>query len=188
MLDAAARLFTERGYESATIAGHRRGRRCLARDDLRPLPQQAHAARRARGQRRAGRRRRSGARAGRPARGGGGNRSARAAAALRRRHRPAPRARRPAARGSHAGGPRADPSSPSCERRSTAAATPTSGRSSTRSRANGPLRLEPDAALDDVWALASPELHQLLTGTRGWTRERYCGWLADSLGALLLES
>ena len=55
-------------------------------------------------------------------------------------------------------------------------------------RANGPLRLEPDAALDDVWALASPELHQLLTGTRGWTRERYCAWLADSLGALLLES
>ena len=55
-------------------------------------------------------------------------------------------------------------------------------------RANGPLRLERDAALDDVWALASPELHQLLTGTRGWTRERYCGWLADSLGALLLES
>ena len=36
-------------------------------------------------------------------------------------------------------------------------------------------------------ALASPELHQLLTGTRGWTRERYCDWLADSLGALLLE-
>jgi AcrR family transcriptional regulator len=53
--------------------------------------------------------------------------------------------------------------------------------------ANGPLRVEPEAALDDVWALASPELHQLLTRTRGWTRDRYCSWLADSLAALLLE-
>jgi AcrR family transcriptional regulator len=51
---------------------------------------------------------------------------------------------------------------------------------------NGPLRVRSDAALDDVWALASPELHQLLTRRRGWTRERYCEWLADSLGALLL--
>lgn len=54
-------------------------------------------------------------------------------------------------------------------------------------QANGPLRLDPDAAVDDVWALASPELHQLLTGTRGWTRDEYCSWLAGSLGALLLE-
>jgi AcrR family transcriptional regulator len=52
--------------------------------------------------------------------------------------------------------------------------------------ANGPLRLEPDAALDTVWALASPDLHQLLTRTRGWTRERYCDWLAGSLARLLL--
>jgi AcrR family transcriptional regulator len=51
---------------------------------------------------------------------------------------------------------------------------------------NGPLRLDPDAALDSVWALASPELHQLLTRTRGWTRKRYSTWLADSLAALLL--
>lgn len=52
--------------------------------------------------------------------------------------------------------------------------------------ANGPLRLEPEPALDAVWALASPDLHQLLTRSRGWTRERYSGWLADSLAAILL--
>jgi AcrR family transcriptional regulator len=52
--------------------------------------------------------------------------------------------------------------------------------------ANGPLRSAPDDAVDTVWALASPELHRLLTGTRGWTRARYCDWLAASLGALLL--
>ncbi len=52
--------------------------------------------------------------------------------------------------------------------------------------ANGPLRVDADAALDTVWALASPELSQLLTGTRGWSRERYAAWLAESLTALLL--
>jgi AcrR family transcriptional regulator len=52
--------------------------------------------------------------------------------------------------------------------------------------ANGPLRLEPEAALDTVWALASPDLHRLLTRTRGWARERYCAWLAESLAAILL--
>jgi AcrR family transcriptional regulator len=52
--------------------------------------------------------------------------------------------------------------------------------------ANGPLRLEPEAALETVWALASPDLHQLLTRTRGWTRDRYCDWLAGTLARLLL--
>ena len=52
--------------------------------------------------------------------------------------------------------------------------------------AGGALRAEPEEALDTVWAMASPELHRLLTGTRGWTRERYCEWLAASLAALLL--
>jgi AcrR family transcriptional regulator len=52
--------------------------------------------------------------------------------------------------------------------------------------ANGPLRIEPEVALDTVWALASPDLHRLLTRARGWTRERYCSWLADSLAAILL--
>jgi AcrR family transcriptional regulator len=54
--------------------------------------------------------------------------------------------------------------------------------------ANGRLRLDAEAAAENVWALASPELHQLLTRTRGWTRERYCAWLADSLAAILLGS
>jgi AcrR family transcriptional regulator len=52
--------------------------------------------------------------------------------------------------------------------------------------ANGALRAERDEALDTVWAIASPELHRLLTGTRGWTREQYCEWLAATLAALLL--
>lgn len=51
---------------------------------------------------------------------------------------------------------------------------------------NGPLRLPADQAVDTVWALTSPELHQLLVRIRGWTRRRYTDWLADSLDALLL--
>jgi AcrR family transcriptional regulator len=53
--------------------------------------------------------------------------------------------------------------------------------------ANGPLRLAPDAAVESVWALTSPELHQLLTRVGGWTRPRYCDWLVDSLAQLLLH-
>ena len=52
---------------------------------------------------------------------------------------------------------------------------------------NGPLRLRSDEALETVWALTSPELHQLLTRVRGWTRRRYHDWLADSLAELLLQ-
>ena len=52
---------------------------------------------------------------------------------------------------------------------------------------NGPLRLSDEAATETVWALTSPELHQLLTRVRGWTRRRYCAWLAESLAQLLLE-
>jgi len=52
--------------------------------------------------------------------------------------------------------------------------------------ANGPLPLPADEAVESVWALTSPELHQLLTRVRGWTRDRYCDWLADSLARLLL--
>jgi AcrR family transcriptional regulator len=52
--------------------------------------------------------------------------------------------------------------------------------------ANGPLRLDRDQAAETVWALASPEIHRLLTQSRGWTRERYCDWLSESLAALLL--
>jgi AcrR family transcriptional regulator len=50
----------------------------------------------------------------------------------------------------------------------------------------GPLRVDADAAAETVWALASPELHRMLAVRRGWSRERYCDWLADTLAAALL--
>jgi len=53
--------------------------------------------------------------------------------------------------------------------------------------ARGPLRLRKDEATETVWALTSPELHQVLSRVRGWTRRRYRDWLADSLAHLLLE-
>ena len=52
--------------------------------------------------------------------------------------------------------------------------------------ANGPLRVDSEAAVETVWALASPDLHRLLTQIRGWTRERYCDWLSESLASLLI--
>lgn len=52
--------------------------------------------------------------------------------------------------------------------------------------ANGPLLVGREAAVDTVWAVASPELHRLLTGTRGWSRARYARWLAETLGNALL--
>lgn len=54
--------------------------------------------------------------------------------------------------------------------------------------ANGPLRLPREQALETLWGLTSPELHQLLLRVRGWTRERYRDWLADGLSTLLLDS
>lgn len=52
--------------------------------------------------------------------------------------------------------------------------------------ANGELRLERGAAIETVWALTSPELHQLLRRRRGWSRRRHREWLAETLAALLL--
>lgn len=52
---------------------------------------------------------------------------------------------------------------------------------------NGRLRVSKADAAETIWALTSPELHQLLTGVRGWTRERYTRWLARSLADLLLR-
>jgi AcrR family transcriptional regulator len=52
--------------------------------------------------------------------------------------------------------------------------------------ANGPLRLNDQEAVETVWALTSPELHQLLRRLRGWSQRRYRAWLADSLTELLL--
>lgn len=51
---------------------------------------------------------------------------------------------------------------------------------------NGPLRLPRKQAVETVWALTSPELHQLLTHRLGWSRRRYRDWLASSLAQLLL--
>jgi AcrR family transcriptional regulator len=53
--------------------------------------------------------------------------------------------------------------------------------------ANGPLALGTDAATELVWALTSPELHRLLTHVRGWGRRRYCAWLVEALTAALLR-
>jgi AcrR family transcriptional regulator len=52
---------------------------------------------------------------------------------------------------------------------------------------NGPLRLDQEAAAETIWALASPDLYLLLTEVRGWSRERYAAWLADSLTASISE-
>jgi AcrR family transcriptional regulator len=53
---------------------------------------------------------------------------------------------------------------------------------------NGPLRasLDPDEATDTVWTLTSAEVHRLLTRDRGWSAERYVAWLIASLRRLLL--
>ena len=100
---------------------------------------------------------------------------------------PAARARRPARRGAVDRRRAPIPSSRRCSRRSTTSASRTSrtfvqalaanGAAAASSRRPRPRR---------VWALASPELHQLLTRTRGWTRERYCELARRQPRALLL--
>ena len=52
---------------------------------------------------------------------------------------------------------------------------------------NGRLRIDDEAAAETIWALASPDLYTLLTESRGWPREQYATWLADALGAILLD-
>jgi len=52
---------------------------------------------------------------------------------------------------------------------------------------NGPLREKDEAfATDTVWTLTSPEVFLLLTRDRGWSKEKYTEWLADSLIRALL--
>ena len=187
VLEAAARLFAVARIRERDHRGHRRRGRCLARDRLRRLPQQADATRRAHPRC-----------------------CARGATRRRYRCRPAraPSPPRPtsgtscgcsrptsavgwseSARSSRCSRPRlaASPSSRPCSRRSMGSGSRTCARSSPRWRPTDALRLESDAALDTVWALASPDLHRLLTRTRGWTREQYCDWLAESLATLLLR-
>jgi AcrR family transcriptional regulator len=55
-------------------------------------------------------------------------------------------------------------------------------------QANGPLRggMSADEAAAIVWTLASPEVHGLLRRDRGWSRERYAAWLADTISRTLL--
>jgi AcrR family transcriptional regulator len=54
--------------------------------------------------------------------------------------------------------------------------------------ANGPFRENMDEirARDTVWALTSGELFLLLTRDRGWSKEQYAEWLADMLVRALL--
>ena len=55
--------------------------------------------------------------------------------------------------------------------------------------ANGMLRegLDPDRATDTVWRLASPELFLLVTRTEGLTQADYAIWLTSMLKASLLK-
>jgi AcrR family transcriptional regulator len=54
--------------------------------------------------------------------------------------------------------------------------------------ANGPFRAEMDEvqARDTVWTLTSPEVFLLLTQDRGWSKEKYAQWLTDMLTRALL--
>jgi AcrR family transcriptional regulator len=54
--------------------------------------------------------------------------------------------------------------------------------------ANGPLRggISQEDAAAIVWTLAGPDVHRLLRTERGWSRERYIAWLADTLTRTLL--
>lgn len=54
--------------------------------------------------------------------------------------------------------------------------------------ANGPFREEMDEvhARDTVWTLTSPEVFLLLTQGRGWSKEEYAQWLTDMLTRALL--
>ncbi len=56
-------------------------------------------------------------------------------------------------------------------------------------RANGPLRAGLDAitARDIVWTLSSPEVFLLMTRARGWSKDSYVDWLAETLIHALLE-
>jgi AcrR family transcriptional regulator len=46
--------------------------------------------------------------------------------------------------------------------------------------------LTPEAALDVLFALGSPETYGLLVGARGWSPARFEGWYEDALARLLL--
>ena len=53
---------------------------------------------------------------------------------------------------------------------------------------NGPLRggITEEEAAAIVWTIASPEVHGLLRRDRGWSLDRYVAWLSDTLTRTLL--
>lgn len=51
---------------------------------------------------------------------------------------------------------------------------------------SGQLRLRPDEAADTYSALANPDVYLLLTDQFGWTAERYRVWLVETAARLLL--
>lgn len=55
--------------------------------------------------------------------------------------------------------------------------------------ANGSLQagLKPGEAAETVWAISSAEVYSLLTIDRGWSGEQYSQWLAKTLANLLLD-
>ena len=55
--------------------------------------------------------------------------------------------------------------------------------------ANGSFREQIDetSAIDIVWTLTSGEVFLLLTSDRGWSKDKYAGWLADMLIRALLR-
>jgi AcrR family transcriptional regulator len=54
--------------------------------------------------------------------------------------------------------------------------------------ANGPFRggVSEEEAAAIIWTLASPEVHGLLRRDRGWSIDRYVAWLSDTLSRTLL--
>ena len=47
--------------------------------------------------------------------------------------------------------------------------------------------LTADTARDIFWVVARPDICEALVGRRGWTPERYEGWIAEAIAALLLH-
>lgn len=45
--------------------------------------------------------------------------------------------------------------------------------------------VDPDHAVDILWALSSPDLYQRLVQERGWSTGRFRAWLADTLADLV---
>lgn len=48
--------------------------------------------------------------------------------------------------------------------------------------------LSRDRAVDAVWTLLDPVVHRRLTADCGWSTAEFAGWVADSLGRLLLSA